>query len=372
LVLSLKKHDPQMNHISFKYLPSLDGLRGVSIMLVLVVHLNAFDLFPFQFLPGGFLGVDLFFVLSGFLITTLLIQEYERSNRISLSRFYVRRALRLLPALSAVLLLSLVVFRLDLDVGLTPLRLSSVAFYFTNWLSTTEPASDLWFLAHCWSLSIEEHFYFLWPPILILLMRSRWTRRRILTTLIVAIVAVNVDRFALLINEASTERLFYGTDTRADAILIGCLLSLTWRWNIVPKTFRHPRTLTFAVGLFAINVLLVNGTVKLLYCGGLTSIALSAAVIVLHSVETPATWLSNTLLVWIGKRSYSLYLWHLPVFHLLKDHLPPAVRIPTAIIAAFIVAALSYQFIEQPFLRLKSRRSVVEGPYPTCNVSVPS
>jgi peptidoglycan/LPS O-acetylase OafA/YrhL len=212
-----------MQTFTSRHVSELDGLRGVSIISVIVHH----QLTPFS-LPGGFLGVDLFFVLSGFLITGLLADEFARTKTISLRKFYMRRVLRLGPALFFYLLACLIVTHHNQLLGITrQLKLIGFALiYLTNWRMAFgwDPVLDP--TAIIWSLSIEEQFYLVWPLLFFGCMALKLRRRTIVTGLAVVIVAIMAHRYSLLNSGTGLTRLYYGTDTRADALLMGCLLAL--------------------------------------------------------------------------------------------------------------------------------------------------
>ena len=206
-----------------KHVPELDGLRGIAILAVVVHH----HLTPFS-LSGGFLGVDLFFVLSGFLITGLLLSEFEKTQTISLRKFYMRRVLRLGPALFLYLVACLcVTYYTQLIDFKTELKLIGLAIaYATNWRLALgwDPTLDP--TAIIWSLSIEEQFYVVWPLLLFACLALKIRRRFIGLGLVVVIVAILLHRYDLLESGSSLTRLYYGTDTRADALLVGCLTAL--------------------------------------------------------------------------------------------------------------------------------------------------
>jgi peptidoglycan/LPS O-acetylase OafA/YrhL len=201
----------------FQYVPALDGLRGLAVVVVMIYHAAP------ELLPGGFLGVELFFVLSGFLITSLLLKEHDRSG-IQLGRFYMRRALRLTPALivmlASVVLLSWVALSGDAFRN----TVSDAAFsltYIFNWVRASDPGRSS-FLGHTWSLCIEEQFYLLWPLLLpAITMIGR--RDRLTERLLVAVAAIVLWRMVLS-NFASPMRIYNGLDTRADGLLLGCAL----------------------------------------------------------------------------------------------------------------------------------------------------
>lgn len=351
---------------TFDHYRSLDGLRGVSIILVLCVHLHIISPTTSYVFAGGSLGVDVFFVISGFLITSILLNENAKNGHISLLNFYARRVLRLFPALISVVLftcLVAVIVGSFSALGITPLRLASVVGYFANWVRAYEPPA-VWFLAHCWSLAVEEQFYLIWPIILITLLKFT-SRRTILTIVTSGIVLSGLLKIVLYLSGlATTRRIVYGSDTRADVVLMGCLIALLLHWDYLPKFLTNQETrgaLTKSGTVILVTFFLIAGESFVpLYLGGFTVIAIAVAVVIIHIILTPESDLSRRLqyspLVWIGKRSYGLYLWHWPIYEICRL-LPKPLIVISAIGGSLIVAALSYRFIELPFLRLKSRYS---------------
>ncbi|MBI4658323.1 MAG: acyltransferase [Verrucomicrobia bacterium] len=342
----------------------MDGLRGIAILCVLAVNCGL------PFFRGGFIGVDLFFVLSGFLITALLTEEWENSGTISLRRFYRRRALRLLPAL-VVLLLACCLYAACVqspEKARTTYRETIwVLFYFANWMLAAEQAVGS--LDHAWSLSVEEQFYLVWPAVLCGLL-VRGIRRPWIILLVVSLAAAAAVWRAFLWSHGTHYlRLYYGSDTRADALSAGCLLGLLFCWKLIPTTRTWRETLRVAAWiailfLAAIGFLVPHDS-PLLYRGGFTLIALGAAALILQSVAVPESaiprGLSWPLLVWIGRISYSLYIWHWPVFQILRAERlaalgwSPALALVLRLAAVFGAACLSYYLVERPFLRLKRR-----------------
>jgi peptidoglycan/LPS O-acetylase OafA/YrhL len=347
--------------VSLGYQPVLDGLRGVAILLVLGVNSLM------GFLPGGFVGVDIFFVLSGFLITTLLVEEWTRSGTISLKRFYARRALRLLPALFLLLVASCAyaaLFQSHETAAVTCREAIWVLFYFANWMLTIEHAVGS--LDHAWSLSVEEQFYFVWPVVLLSLLRLGVRRERVLLLLALLIIGSAAWRAALWHSGAHYLRLYYGSDARADALLIGCVLGLLFSWNLLPtvagaRVARRASALV-AIVFLAIIALWVPHDSAFLYAGGFTLIALSAAAVLAGALGSRSEGiLGSPVLVWIGRISYSLYLWHYPVFHVLRVERfdsfgwSPMLVQALRFTAAFVAACASFYLVERPFLRLKRR-----------------
>lgn len=353
----------------------LDGLRGVAILLVLAFHLAP--------VPGGFLGVDIFFVLSGFLITSLLMEEWQSRGAICLKQFYFRRALRLLPAFVLLLFLCClsIFFLPSVEEKWARLQETAVAAcYLSNWPMLHQTSMPI--LGHTWSLSVEEQFYILWPTLLYGMLRLRLSRRRILLLVGCGIGASAVLRTGLYHwheiygTDRTTVifRLYRGLDTRADALLAGCLLGLLAAWNLLPKSRRFIRWTgaTSILSLIYLGYLVSSRRPEdsLYYHGLFTVVALMTAIILVRLLSAPARFacriLESAPLVVTGRISYSLYLFHMPIFHLV---LPVglylgsavgrfwayAVLVLLVVGLSFLAAMLSYRFVERPFLRLKDR-----------------
>jgi len=338
------------------YRPSLDGLRGIAITCVFIHHLDVG-------LTLGGLGVDIFFVLSGFLITTLLLEEYREQGRIDFKQFYLRRAFRLLPALFCFLgaMVIYAAIALPSEVARETVRFAIFAvFYVTNWIFAFFVVSSP-LLGHLWSLAIEEQFYFLWPITLSVLLRSRLSRRSILILVTVLIVIVCVHRTALVWSGARLERIYDGTDTRADSILIGCVVAMLVTWGMI----RLNRIAVKVCGLLSIAVIaayllnLYGIPGKSIYTVGLTVFGLASGLLIVQAMSAPSGLiqkvLEHRLLVFIGKLSYSLYLWHLFAVKLAASF--GVMRIPFAVLFAMSLACTSYYLIERPFLKFKARLS---------------
>ena len=336
------------------YRPSLDGIRGLAIASVVGFH-------AFGHPAGGYLGVDLFFVLSGFLITTLLLEERHERGRVSLRAFYARRALRLLPGLVVMLatVVAVVVVRAvangdQHNLGRTLIFAAAGIGYATNIvLAASGNAAPS--LAHLWSLATEEQFYLLWPPTLLLVLGG--TRRWALGFLGLALGVELVRQVTLLASGAPGYRLDFAPDTRGSSIVIGCIVAVAWRGRR-----RAPRFAPLGLVLVAVPLLLDVG--KHLYEGGLILFGAGAGMLILRSLE-PGTLeceaLSFAPLVALGRVSYSLYLWHVPVLAalgVLAGGLPAQGGWPrqvTGVAVSLGAAVLSYRFVEQPFLRRKRR-----------------
>lgn len=343
------------------YIAGLDGIRAVAVMAVLFYHANA----PWAL--GGFLGVETFFVLSGFLITSLLLSEWQSTGSLSLKNFWLRRARRLLPALwllLAALPILAVLFARD---ALPRLKedIPAALFYITNWVYIVRevPYFEAFgrppLLQQLWSLAVEEQFYILWPLLLVFLLRTTKNNRfGLLATTSVMIAISSIWMAVLYRPDADPLRVYYGTDTRAGGFLIGALLAIVWsprqRWLGWGR--RTLEVLGWS-GLIALLLLYnrLNEFQPFLYLGGILVTALSSAFLIIGA-SSPITVLSKLLetrlLRWIGSRSYSIYLWHWPVFMLTRPgfelQLPELLIRVGQVAITFGLAELSYRWVESP------------------------
>lgn len=342
--------------------PALDGLRGVAVLTVLL-H-NA------KYLPGGFLGVDMFFTLSGFLITTLLVQEWRREGTVNLKAFYARRAIRLLPALFAMLVVILLLPGLFYTNARPWQDTFIVVGYITNWVLAF--GSPMHFHEHTWSLTVEEQFYVIWPPLLITLLKVKMRRRWILLCVLAGIGVSTYLRFVFWSGQsAGVDRIYYGLDTRFDSLLFGCLAGLLLPWGFMARTTR-PVLENIHVAIWPATAVLVGSVLfarddaHVTYTALLSAVALATATLLLAVVLSSSglrTWvLDNAALGWIGRISYGLYLWHDPIFlHMLSTSRMTRVGIDglallvIRLAVTFGVASLSYYLIEQPCLRFRNR-----------------
>ncbi len=347
-----------MHSFRAQHFPALDGFRGLAILLVITHH----QLIPYE-LRGGFLGVDLFFVLSGFLITSLLLKEFECRETISLKNFYMRRVLRLAPALLLYLFVSLVItYRNNPEEFQNELKLVGLALaYMTNWRMALGWDYTLDPTAIIWSLSVEEQFYLLWPPLLYVALAIGMKRRKILIALTLVIVAVTLHRFVLALQDAELNRMYYGTDTRVDAPLVGCLVSLVASFQLRTR-FRALLQIGAVVSavflIYAISYFTYSD--QFLYRGGYTLVAVAAGLLIWSLVEAPSTIFAQTLsflpLRWFGLISYGLYLWHwlllrnTSFYYWVGDW-----DAWTRFVFALSIAAASYYLIELRFNRLKTK-----------------
>jgi peptidoglycan/LPS O-acetylase OafA/YrhL len=334
------------------HVPALNGLRGVAIALVLAYHVG--------WLPGGFLGVEIFFVLSGFLITTLLLEEWGGEHRIRLGAFYVRRARRLLPAMVA---LSVVLFLIAgaaqgtalgaaLGAGLAK-SVGVCLLYVANiWRAAGHELSTP--LRPMWSLAEEEQFYLLWPPLLLLLMRGRVSLAKIAGGLASAALAVMLWRAHL----GPGGRSYFGPDTRCDPLLVGCLLAVVrLRWRL-PQVGLPVALL--ALTALATEAITVSGSEGFLFDFGFPLATISTAaliVVALQESSVAARVLSFRPFVQLGVISYGLYIWQtlvLSLFAIANIDAPAYFVELVAIVSSVGVAALSYRYVEQPFRRRRS------------------
>jgi peptidoglycan/LPS O-acetylase OafA/YrhL len=348
----------------FGYQRSLDGMRAFAILLVMLLHTQAMANEPWPYFMGGYTGVDIFFVLSGFLITSLLLREWSAAGSINLKNFYMRRGLRLLPALVfALLTLAVAVKVFGLYLHVTTKTVLAALFYVSNWVLALD-LMDLGALHHTWSLSIEEQFYLCWPLLLVAMLRARLRPRTILIALAATVAIVFVGRIVFWQGEAvSYDRFIHGLDTRSDSLLVGCALSVLLHYEMLPSGDRA-RTLYRVLGVVGCAFLVYwnawtpSYTVFLAY-GGCTAVAVSTAFVILalqFPVAAPVTLiLESPVLVWLGRLSYSLYLWHYPLFIVSKQLAEWPLVVPVQFALSFAVATLSYYCVEKPFLKLKAR-----------------
>jgi peptidoglycan/LPS O-acetylase OafA/YrhL len=321
------------------YVAALDGLRGIAIAVVLGYH--------FLGLPGGYLGVDFFFVLSGFLITTLLLEEHAATGRISLRRFYERRARRLLPALGAVLLFSLLVATLNFEAGPAGwgwTRVKAVGIclaYSANIFRALGHQLPIE-VSPLWSLAQEEQFYFLWPAVLILLLRRGVDARRLAGWLLIAACGFAFWRGYLAFTHGATSRVFFGPDMRADGLLLGCALAAL-RHAGVQLRLRPPVWVMLAAG----GGLMAVAESGAAYALALPAAELAAAGVIVAAVAGVGGPLAWRPIVWLGSISYGLYVWQGPVLLLGGHGIAPAA-------VAVGLGWLSSRFIEAPFRRRRA------------------
>jgi peptidoglycan/LPS O-acetylase OafA/YrhL len=316
--------------------PALDGLRAVAVLIVLAHH--------FWLLPGGWIGVDVFFVLSGYLITSILTHELHQTGSVSLGNFYLRRALRLTPPLVLICLFQFA--RAPFTAHAGEIRKATIigGLYLENWANVFH-FGDPGVMGHTWSLAVEEQFYWLWPVALLLIACRRPT------LWLSGALAVMLLARAVGWMEGASDGLLQSTFLRPCGLIIGCVLALA------PKV-DGPR-FTVPVMLAAILLLAAVGSERqgaMLLFGPLAASLMAAGTIAcLHGGGRSVAALSWDPLRYVGRISYGLYLYSIPILILAKSaklpHVPTAFLIPVV----FVVAGLSYEFVEKPCLRLKSR-----------------
>jgi peptidoglycan/LPS O-acetylase OafA/YrhL len=361
-----------------RYLPGLDGVRAVAVIAVLGYH------FGVPHMDGGLLGVSVFFTLSGFLITGILITAWQRTGRIPFGRFYLGRARRLLPALAVVLLTVLVVTALiDRDhLGRRWSESVAASFYVSNWFTVRTGSSyfDLFAgpspLEHLWSLAVEEQFYLVWPVLLLVLLRVTGGRKPRVALIAAGLAAVSFLLLAVVAHAGiDNTRAYEGTDTRAGEMLVGAALALVYRPARIKVT--PPPAVRAGVDVVGLAALLgiawmvtSTSTFSLsLYRGGLPLLALLSGLL-LVAVSYPGSRSGRLLGApvprWLGERSYGIYLWHMPVVAFSPHHDPgaPGHWFWTVVLdlgLTLLLASLSWTLIEDP-VRRHGLRSLVRGP----------
>jgi peptidoglycan/LPS O-acetylase OafA/YrhL len=345
-----------------RFVPGLDGLRGIAVLAVMLFHAGV------QWFGGGQLGVDVFFVLSGFLVTSLLLGEHARTGTVKLRQFWARRARRLLPGL-VVLLAGVCAYARWASMGTSPAQIRGDALstlsYVANWHYIT--AGQNYFnqyappspLLHTWSLAVEEQFYLIWPLVVLLILK-RFGRRTIGWTAAFLAASSAALCAALYLSGASINRLYYGTDTRAQAIMVGAVVAVLIPMSKDRSGSNSSNGLVGALGIAGAGVAVYSlhafqGTGPFLYEGGFLLVALSTASVVAVVVGRPGDLLTRLLswrpLRYTGRISYGLYLYHWPIFLVLTSPRTGLTHIPLLVVRFAVTAAaadLSYRFIEIP------------------------
>lgn len=291
----------------------------------------------------GATGVTVFFTLSGFLITSLLLEEHSRRGRVSLRRFYERRARRLLPALVVLLAVAAIYYGVS---GTSPAWVLAPLFYVSNW--ATVIGHPVPYLGHTWSLSVEEHFYLVWPLVMI---AARHHVRALTLICAAGIVISNFERVALWGHGSGYLRVYYGSDAHVDALLIGSLAAVMVHDIGIPKV--GPRVTGLAVAL----IVAIGSTpviVGLVLLPVLTAIPWLTAVAIVGACNG-SRLLSGAAIRWLGRRSYAIYLWHVPLLLLAVEVRSGVVSAAMAVVVSLGIAELSWRYVEEPFMRRRTQ-----------------
>jgi peptidoglycan/LPS O-acetylase OafA/YrhL len=375
--------------VRLSYSPGLDGLRAIAVMAVLLYHADL------TWIPGGFLGVEVFFVISGYLITALLLAEWHQKGRISLKDFWLRRARRLLPALYVLLVVTLTFSVVFLPGEVAELRADVIAAvgYVTNWFlilgqqSYFESVGRPSLLQHLWSLAVEEQFYLIWPIVLAVGLgfgATRLRRRRVLAVALVGAAASALAMALMYTPGVDPSRVYFGTDTRATGLLCGAALAFMWSPGdkYRPAEARHQRLRLPDRGRFrrrwgwttpllldVLSIAALGGLIwfflhlgefePFLYRGGLALVGLTtlaAIMAVVHPYAHVGSYLLGSApMRWLGVRSYGIYLWHWPVFMVTRPELDvPFEGLPLLALRlgiTIVLADLSYRLVETPIRR---------------------
>jgi len=327
-------------------IPEIDGLRAAAVGAVIASHLLG------RYFPNGGVGVDLFFVISGVVITRSLVQDHQRLGKISLPRFYLKRVYRIIPALwmlvGSTICIGLLTGRPQMwDAAATLASVMNWARAF-GWLGSGDS------LAHAWSLSVEEQFYLLWPLGLVLLLDAR--RASMLWVVAGVAVSIALWRTALTLSGVSVPRLYNGLDTHADGLMLGCFLTL---WGRRPP---HWVSAAWWVPAAILSFLILYTGLSASFGRALRwdLVPLMCTWIVLAALGPPTLLhplLRLPVLQWGGTRSYSLYLWHFPIHYYLDPwRFPFPAKLPLMIVLTLAAAEASYRWVEQPFQRRAKAR----------------
>ena len=362
-----------MSNNKSKYLPSIDSLRALAVLAVIIYHVDV------NYLPGGFLGVDLFFVLSGYLISSLIIKEYRKTGSLNLYNFYIRRARRLLPAVYFMITVGLVVMVLFNEVLLRKSHLDAIFgyIYSSNWwyifhkLDYFDSFGAQSPFKHLWSLAIEEQFYMIFPLLFLLVNGKKKSKdgtyklNKNFLYVVLGLILVSLIAYILLFDINNISRIYFGTDTRAFSLLVGVVGAILYPMERLHSKVTPQQNMIYSVvSLVSIATLI---TVMIytseyntwLYRGGFLLVAILGLIVIISSGKQH-TLMSKLLsfkpIVFIGKISYSLYLWHFPILVLTTPVSeignPNIIFVILRVILTFILATASYVFVETPIRKL--------------------
>ncbi|MCL1701395.1 acyltransferase family protein [Lysinibacillus sp. Bpr_S20] len=350
--------------VNHRYIPGLDGIRALAVLAVIAYHFN------FKWASGGFLGVDIFFVLSGYLITSTVLPLKGNQLTVGLREFWIGRFRRLLPAAYVMIITSFAwatLFHKELLNTLRGDAISSI-FYSSNWwfifhkLSYFDSFGSPSPIKNLWSLAIEEQFYLIWPILLMLGLYLVKKQSKLAIFIFIGALCSAVLMGIMYEPGADPSRVYYGTDTRSFELLIGCWLALVWpmkRLSSQKLSTDHVKKLNvislFAFSIFLLSIVVVDEYQTFLYRGGMFLFCLNAAILiacVCHPISILGKVLSLKPLRWIGSRSYGIYLWHYPIMVLgtpVHEIGNPAYwRVALQLVLILIIAEISYRFIEMP------------------------
>lgn len=362
-----------MSNNKSKYLPSIDSLRALAVLAVIIYHVDV------NYLPGGFLGVDLFFVLSGYLISSLIIKEFRKTGTVNLYNFYIRRARRLLPAVYFMITIGLVVMVLFNEVLLRKSHLDAIFgyIYSSNWwyifhkLDYFDSFGAQSPFKHLWSLAIEEQFYMIFPLLFLLVNGKKKSKdgtyklNKNFLYVVLGLILVSLIAYILLFDINNISRIYFGTDTRAFSLLVGVVGAILYPMERLHSKVTPQQNMIYSVvSLVSIATLI---TVMIytseyntwLYRGGFLLVAILGLIVIISSGKQH-TLMSKLLsfkpVVFIGKISYSLYLWHFPILVLTTPVSeignPNIIFVILRVILTFVLATASYVFVETPIRKL--------------------
>lgn len=362
-----------MSNNKSKYLPSIDSLRALAVLAVIIYHVDV------NYLPGGFLGVDLFFVLSGYLISSLIIKEFRKTGTVNLYNFYIRRARRLLPAVYFMITVGLVVMVLFNEVLLRKGHLDAIFgyIYSSNWwyifhkLDYFDSFGAQSPFKHLWSLAIEEQFYMIFPLLFLLVNRKKKSKdgtyklNKNFLYVVLGLILVSLIAHILLFDINNISRIYFGTDTRAFSLLVGVAGAILYPMERLHAKVTPQQNMIYSVVSLVSIATLITVMIytseynTLLYRGGFLLVAILGLIVIISSGKQH-TLMSRLLsfkpIVFIGKISYSLYLWHFPVLVLTTPVSeignPNIIFVILRVILTFILATASYVFVETPIRKL--------------------
>ena len=362
-----------MSNNKSKYLPSIDSLRALAVLAVIIYHVDV------NYLPGGFLGVDLFFVLSGYLISSLIIKEFRKTGTVNLYNFYIRRARRLLPAVYFMITIGLVVMVLFNEVLLRKSHLDAIFgyIYSSNWwyifhkLDYFDSFGAQSPFKHLWSLAIEEQFYMIFPLLFLLVNGKKKSKdgtyklNKNFLYVVLGLILVSLIAHILLFDINNISRIYFGTDTRAFSLLVGVIGAILYPMERLHSKVTPQQNMIYSVVSLASIATLITVMVYTseyntwLYRGGFLLVAILGLIVIISSGKQH-TLMSKLLsfkpIVFSGKISYSLYLWHFPILVLTTPVSeignPNIFFVILRIVLTFAVAIVSYVFVETPIRKL--------------------